>query len=144
MGKALQALQGTLKRWFNSTRAIDNRTPKRAGGDAAEVLAVQLLERAGLVIIERNYNMRFGEVDVIACEPSSGAMVFVEVRLRSEGISSGKFGGALASISPVKQQRIRIASNHFLTRIKPTPPCRFDVVLVGGDNEIEWIKNAFE
>jgi putative endonuclease len=144
MKKALQAAQDAFTRWFGAESKKDARTRQRADGDAAEELAAHLLMRSGLVIVARNYNMRFGEVDIIAREPPSSTMVFVEVRRRSEGASSGKFGGALASITRSKQQRIRLASSHFLTRIKPTPPCRFDVVLVGGAHEIEWIKNAFE
>jgi putative endonuclease len=75
-----------------------------------------------------------------------GTLVFVEVRQRA----SNSHGGAAASISPVKQQRIIFAARHYLMRFASAPPCRFDVVLVQGDAGggealgIEWLQAAFD
>ncbi len=72
--------------------------------------------------------------------------MFVEVRQRS----GQSHGGAGASISAVKQQRIVFAARHYLMRFASLPPCRFDVVLVqGGLGEdggasIEWLRAAFD
>jgi len=57
-------------------------------GTRAEGLAADHLERHGLVIVERNFRTRHGEIDLIARDGDS--LVFVEVRLRSRG----DFGGA--------------------------------------------------
>ena len=107
-------------------------------GAAAETLAAEFLRRHGLRVLERNWRVRGGEIDLI-CE-DRGCMVFVEVRLRGH---SG-FGGAAASITPAKQRRIVLAARHYLAG-KLECKCRFDAVLLDGLNEaqIEWIQNAF-
>lgn len=74
-----------------------------------------------------------------------GTLVFVEVRQRS----GQSHGGAGASISGVKQQRIIFAARHYLMRFASPPPCRFDVVLVqggvdSGGARIEWLRAAFD
>jgi putative endonuclease len=107
-------------------------------GEAAENLAAAFLQRAGLTLIERNYRCRFGEIDVIAREGAT--LVFVEVRMRS----SERFGGAAASITGVKQQKLLRTARHYLAGIARAPQCRFDAMLINGNtHEIEWLKNAF-
>ena len=54
----------------------------------------------------------------------------------------GGFGGAGASISATKQQRIIFAARHYLMRLSSPPPCRFDVVLV--EDRVQWLKAAFD
>ncbi len=68
-----------------------------------------------------------------------GTLVFVEVRLRC----SERFGGALASVTAVKQRRLIWAARHYLRRFPTPPPCRFDVVGVG-PNGVVWIQAAFD
>ena len=110
-------------------------------GRAAEDIAARFLERQNLKIIERNFRVRGGEIDLICDDGRS--IVFVEVRLRS----SSKFGGAAASISSSKQQRLILAAQHWLLRHKEFPhrDCRFDCILMDAPDEahIEWIRNAF-
>lgn len=109
-----------------------------ARGAQAEDLAAAFLQRAGLKVVERNYRCRFGEIDLIARDGST--LVFVEVRMRS----SERFGGAAASITPAKQRKLLRAARHFLAGMTRTPQCRFDALLVNGqDLSIEWLKNAF-
>jgi putative endonuclease len=107
-----------------------------AGGDGEERAAAYLASK-GLVILARNYRARVGEIDVIAQE--GDVLVFVEVRLRS----SGSFGGALESITPHKQRRIRMAANLYLSKLRRAPRCRFDVVLIE-EGEIRWLRAAFD
>ena len=106
-----------------------------AGSDAEE-RAAQHLTRHGLKILARNYRCRGGEIDLVCRDGAT--LVFVEVRLRTHR----GYGGAAASITPAKQQRIILAANHYLAG-KPLPACRFDAVLLDGAN-IDWIKNAFQ
>ena len=107
-------------------------------GESDENLAATFLERQGLKILERNYRCRFGEIDLIA---SSGAtLVFVEVRARR----SSAFGGAAGSITAAKRRRLVAAARHYLARRRADRACRFDVVLLQGDERrIEWVANAF-
>lgn len=110
-------------------------------GDAAEALALQHLQRAGLLLLERNYRTPGrggGEIDLIMRAPD-GTCVFVEVRQRK--LSS--HGGAAASVSFAKQGRIVFAARHFLMRYATLPPCRFDVVAIDA-GMVDWLPGAFD
>lgn len=107
-------------------------------GAAAEELAARHLLAQGLRIIERNFRVRGGEIDLIAKDGKT--LVFVEVRLRSRG----DFGGAAASITAQKQQRIILAARHYL-QAHGEQSCRFDAILLDAldAKTVEWIKGAF-
>ena len=116
------------------------RTTKQSG-DAGEALALQYLQRAGLVLLERNYRTPGrggGEIDLIM-RASDGTCVFVEVRQRK----TASHGGAAASVSTPKQARIVFAARHYLMRLATLPPCRFDVVAVESGT-VEWLQGAFD
>ena len=110
----------------------------KRSGDLAETLVAQYLQARGLRLIERNYRCRAGEIDLILAE--GPVLVFVEVRLRRKA----DFGGAAASITAAKRQRILRAARHYLSG-RPEPVCRFDAVLLDAlaADRIEWIKDAF-
>jgi putative endonuclease len=111
------------------------RTAKQLSGDAGETLAADYLARQGVRVIERNFRVKGGEIDLICRD---GAMtVFVEVRRRA----STDFGGAAASITPAKQRRLILAARHWLLQHGEVP-CRFDAVLIDGDR-LEWLRAAF-
>jgi hypothetical protein len=67
-------------------------------GAAGEQLAADYLQRQGLKLIERNFRVRGGEIDLICRDGAS--TVFVEVRRRSRS----DYGGAAASITAAKQR----------------------------------------
>ncbi len=111
---------------------------RQAKGAAAEQLAADYLARQGLAVIERNFRVKGGEIDLICRDGKS--TVFVEVRLRSRS----DFGGAAGSITGAKQARLVLAARHWLLRHGETP-CRFDCVLLDGleTHNIEWLRDAF-
>jgi putative endonuclease len=110
----------------------------KALGKLAEALAADYLLLRGLRLIERNYSWRLGEIDLILAD--GPALVFAEVRLRR----NLDYGGAAASITAAKRQRILRAARHYRSG-RPEGPCRFDVVLLDAldPGRIEWIKDAF-
>ena len=110
-------------------------TTRQIKGTAAEAAAAKLLERHGMHIIERNFRVRGGEIDLVCGDGDT--TVFVEVRLRTRS----DFGGAAASITTQKQQRLILAARHWLARHRETP-CRFDAVVSDGES-MEWIRDAF-
>jgi putative endonuclease len=122
-------------------RKKDAAATTKQAGDAAEDRALAHLAAAGLKLVERNYRTPGrggGEIDLVMRD-GAGTVVFVEVRKRA----SRSFGGAAASVSPLKQRRIIFAARHFLMRLPQQPPCRFDVVSVEA-GAIEWLRGAFD
>ena len=107
-------------------------------GAAGEQLAADYLQRRGLTLVERNFRVRGGEIDLVCRDGRT--TVFVEVRLRSRG----DFGGAAASITAAKQARLILAARHWLLRHGETP-CRFDCILLDelSETAIEWLRDAF-
>lgn len=120
------------------------RRATKAIGDEGEAIALAHLQRAGLVLVERNYRVargphaRGGEVDLILRE-RDGTLVFVEVRSRS----GAGHGGAAASVGAGKQARLVLAAQHYLMRWTRPPPCRFDVVAIDA-GRVEWLRGAFD
>jgi putative endonuclease len=117
---------------------LNNLINKRSLGDIKEQQAKKHLQAQGLTFVEQNFNCKLGEIDLIFSDPNSDILIFVEVKYRS----SSKFGGAAASVTPTKQQKIKKAALFYLSQSKITPSIRFDVVAF--DNEqINWIQCAF-
>lgn len=123
-----------LQRWRD---ALDRRTARQRSGDHAEDLALAHLQQHGLLLLERNFRCKGGEIDLVMQDGAS--LVFVEVRARA----SASHGGALASITPAKQRRLIVAAQHFLQRYDQTPACRFDVIAIE-KGRLEWLRHAIE
>jgi putative endonuclease len=120
---------------------VTTTTTTKQKGDAAEDRAMQYLQGNGLQLVQRNYRTPGrggGEIDLIMRDVD-GTLVFVEVRHRSRL----DHGGALSSVTHVKQRRLIFAARHFLARLAVWPACRFDVVAVECD-ELHWYKAAFD
>ncbi|MEJ2361834.1 MAG: YraN family protein [Gammaproteobacteria bacterium] len=115
----------------------------QVSGKQAEDLACQYLRQRGLKLLERNYNTRYGEIDLVMRDADT--TVFVEVRLRQHG----GMVDPVSSITPYKQRKLTRTAQYYLQqkRLHALAPTRFDVVAVTEQDtqfHIEWIKNAFE
>ena len=105
-----------------------------------KMLRWHICKTAGLKLLQRNYRTPGrggGEIDLIMRD-TDGTLVFVEVRQRAGTL----FGGAAASISVTKQNRIIFAAKYYLMKLTRIPACRFDVVW--WRTSITWLKAAFE
>ena len=107
-------------------------------GARAEELCAELLRRAGLRILARNWRCRHGEIDLVA--EDGRTLVFAEVRYRRDE----HFGGAAESVTAAKRARLVAAARLYLMR-RPEADCRFDVMLLDAleARRIQWIRNAF-
>lgn len=106
-------------------------------GARAEDRCAQLLRAAGMILLERNWRCRLGEIDLIA--EDRGVLVFAEVRMR-RGFG---FGGAGESVTVAKRSRLMAAARLYLSR-REQAECRFDVFLVDGPaGDVKWIRDAF-
>jgi putative endonuclease len=90
-----------------------------------------------LRIVQRNYRVRGGEIDIVARD--HGCLVFVEVRQRADT----RHGGAAASVGARKRARLLLAARHYLMAVGDAElHCRFDVIAIDGDR-LQWIRDAF-
>ena len=112
---------------------------RQSKGQYYEQQTRRFLERQGLLFVCANYRCRQGEIDLIMREHQT--LVFVEVRYRA----SRDYGGALSSVTPAKQQKIRYTARYFLLNQQINEAhqaCRFDIVSYD-DGQLSWLKNAF-
>lgn len=120
---------------------LKNLLNKRVIGQGYEKAAETFLETKGVITIERNFNCKLGEIDLI-CQADE-TLVFVEVRYRSDK----SHGGAASSISPAKQHKVKKAALFYLQQQNINVnhcAIRFDVVTIDGKiTNLNWIKNAF-
>lgn len=124
------------------TAAGPPRDPRQRLGRDGESAAEGLLRRSGLVVLERRYRCRHGEIDLVARQGK--LIVFVEVKTR-RGASCGM---PAESVTRPKRRRIAWVALDFLTRRGLLDhPSRFDVVEVlappGGYRELRHIVDAF-
>ncbi|MCP0914873.1 MULTISPECIES: YraN family protein [Legionella] len=109
-------------------------------GFAAEAHTRRYLHQQGLQWITSNYRCRFGEIDLIMRDEEY--LVFIEVRARS----GNAFGGAAASVTYSKKQKIIKTASFYLAanKLQDKQAVRFDLVsLEGMPAKLTWIKNAF-
>jgi putative endonuclease len=114
---------------------------RRGLGIAGEERAARHLADHGLEVLLRNWRCRMGELDLVALDGSVLVIVEVRQRLRCD------YGGAAASITRAKRQRIIRATRHLLMRRPDLArlPARFDVVALDGpEGRIDWIRAAFD
>lgn len=116
-------------------------SPNNAGS-AFEALALKHLRRRGLRLLTRNYNTRYGEIDLIM--KSWKTIVFIEVRKRK----NTQFGHPIETVDHIKQRKIINTAYSYLQEQKlyEKVACRFDVVgvtLLEGKYHLTWCKNAF-
>lgn len=113
----------------------------RAIGREWESEALKRLGASGLKLLDRNYQCRLGELDLVMRDGDSVAFVEVRFRRRSD------FGSGVESVGMSKRRRLIAAAQHYLQRHPELAelPCRFDVVAIGPGSspQIEWIRNAF-
>lgn len=106
-------------------------------GARGESAAAAFLEGHGYRIVQRNYRVRGGEIDLV-CEEGD-VLCFVEVRSRADA----RFGTPEETIGRIKRRRIARAAQKWLTaHRREEAHCRFDVVVLEG-NEIRLIQDAF-
>ncbi|MBI5549366.1 MAG: YraN family protein [Deltaproteobacteria bacterium] len=112
-------------------------------GEWAEQVAASYLEKKGFVVLERNFQTRLGEVDLIA--QKGVLLAFVEVRYRR----SAAFGAPEETVTKAKRRKVILAAYDYTVRRGLTEQrvIRFDVVAVvaaPGGHEILHLEDAFE
>lgn len=115
--------------------------PKRLGR-WGERLAERTLRRKGYVVLDRNFRVPHGEIDIVAAD-GAGSIVFVEVKTRA----SEQFTAVETAVTHGKQQRMMLAARAFLTKHDISDrPCRFDyfgIVLEPEGPDVRHYEGAF-
>ncbi len=111
---------------------------KRRIGSSYEQKAVAYLCENGYSILECNFRIRMGEIDIIA--KKDGYICFVEVKYRT----TNTYGNPLEAVNVRKQSQIRRVAQCYLMRrrLSEWTPCRFDVIAFEGE-QLTHIENAF-
>jgi len=118
----------------------------RAIGNVGEDYAVKILKKNKYKIVERNFTVRGGEIDIIAKDGEY--LVFVEVKMRK----STDYGRPSEFVGYMKQEHLRKAALLYMKKTEYDGLCRFDVVEIVGEinergklspKEVNIIKNAF-
>lgn len=113
-------------------------------GNQGESLACEYLKKQGYKILERNYRIRGGEIDIVARDKDY--LVFVEVKTRS----SHEFGLPVDAMTPWKIKFLLKTAQFYLLKINwGSKPYRLDFISIDFANnpekpEIELIKNITE
>lgn len=111
-------------------------------GNKGEDIAVKYLKKQSYEILDRNFGIRTGEIDIVAKE--NGQIVFVEVKTRSDRDPDYLD----LAVNRSKQRRIMKAASYYLDKNDYNNLiARFDVIFVikeHGNIKIEHITDAFE
>ncbi|MFA5088422.1 MAG: YraN family protein [Candidatus Omnitrophota bacterium] len=119
-------------------------TAKNPLGQYGENLAESFLIANGYQILERNFRVKLGEIDIIARDGDT--LCFVEVKTRR----SEKAGSPFEAVSRFKQAKLaQVALIYINKNNLGRHKARFDVVAVtpgsgaGNENKVEIIRDAF-
>jgi putative endonuclease len=115
--------------------------PRRVVGRNGEDAAAAWYAAAGYEILDRNWRVREGEIDLVV--RGADVIAFCEVKTRR----GNAFGLPAEAVTPRKQQRLRLLAGRWLgEHTGSTATLRFDVASVApnGDGwDVDVITNAF-
>lgn len=128
-----------------------NQSPKkntRRRGSCGETAVCRYLRLRGYRILERNFTIKGGEIDIIASR--FRYIVFVEVKARSSATDTEKYGRPADSVTEEKKYHLRHAASRYLSLHPSKKKPRFDIAEVylpkdsgHGRAKIRYIKEAF-
>ena len=114
-------------------------------GKNGEDMVAAFLRKQGLAVVKRNYQCRFGEIDIIA--ETKEYIIFVEVKTRKKD----SMVKGIDAVDSRKQQRIMLTAEDYISKTLCEKQPRFDVaeVIIEKTEEsrtkysLNYIKNAF-
>ena len=123
--------------------AATTSTNARGTGARWEDAALAHLQARGLSLVARNFNSRFGEIDLVLRDRAT--LVFAEVRFRG----AKAHGDGTLSVGPAKRAKLARAAAVYLQAHPQFAalPCRFDVIGCSGTlaaPRFDWTPAAFE
>jgi putative endonuclease len=111
---------------------------RRVVGQHGEDAAAGWYTAAGYEILDRNWRVREGELDLVV--GNAGTLAFCEVKTRR----SDAFGVPAEAVTMRKQQRLRMLAGRWLAAHATSAPLlRFDVAAVRPDGRGGWVVEVF-
>ena len=106
---------------------IQNKTKKEIG-DLGEGLAKEFLQKRKYKILDCNYYIKGGEIDLIVKDKNGDELVFVEVKTRSSNLG----GWPEQAVNLVKKQKMFKTAEKYLRKNKYSvwQNYRFDIISV--------------
>lgn len=119
-----------------SERSRKDFVNKRKVGAFYEKAACEYLERQGILIIQKNYRCKMGEIDIIGRQ--GNCVIFFEVKYRKSQV----YGQALAAVNYEKQKTMCKCAAIYCMQHPWVQEIRYDVIGIT-DTKIDWVQNAF-
>ena len=121
---------------------MDKENARRVVGQAGEDAVAQWYTAAGYHVLDRNWRVREGELDLVVRD--AGTIAFCEVKTRR----GDAFGLPVEAVTARKRQRIRVLAGRWLSAHDAAAgSLRFDVASVRPDGRggwnVEMLPNAF-
>lgn len=114
---------------------VDNFMNKRNIGNKYEDKSVEILLNDGYMILERNYQNRYGEIDIIAKKDRK--ILFIEVKYRKNNL----YGLGYEAVDRRKILKIvKLAQTYMQSKEYRDYEMQFDCMSYLGD-DLDWIKN---
>lgn len=109
-----------------------------AFGLAGEKAVASFLRAGDYAVLAHRARLGRCEVDLVVARDD--VVAFVEVKARRQGMDG------LEAVTPAKMKRLSRAANTWLADNDAYADCalRFDIALVGRDQSIDYLENAFE
>lgn len=98
-------------------------------GKIGEKKAIEYLESNGYKIIEKNFKVKFGEIDIIARKKRE--IIFIEVKTRT----NDNFGYPEEAVNKTKLKKIEKVALFYLNSKKINLSYRFEVLSILKDKE---------
>jgi len=102
---------------------------KMETGKSGELAAVEFLKTLGYKILQTNWKVSFGEIDIIARD--GDLLVIVEVKTRQ----NLRHGNPEEAVNYAKQRKLVNLADIYISRNKVELETRFDIVAVIMDDE---------
>lgn len=112
-------------------------------GTWGEELAASYLSEKGYCILQRDWMIGHRDLDIVAIDPETQEVVFVEVKTRSDD----DLAEPEDAITRKKMQSLGYAADAYIKTFSIDNKCRFDVICIVGtpekNYEIRHLKYAF-
>ncbi|HHE64578.1 MAG TPA: YraN family protein [Bacteroidetes bacterium] len=111
---------------------------KRTKGKIGEDLVIKYLINRNYLLVDRNWQRREGEIDLVVYDKMAYQLVFMEVKSRN----SNKFGSIEESIDQNKKDKLKDIINRYIEESNYSGEYRLDFIGLVNSAKIVHYKNV--